>query len=95
MDIFWRPTTLIQNGNLEVKMVLKRRDSLNIFTELLGKLTVQTKITHLVRGMGLSHRYLMKYLDRMNKMGLIEVNDTNYSLSVKGRQVYELIGNYK
>lgn len=70
---------------------MKRRDQISIMTDLLGMLITPVRITRLIRRMNLNYVYLIRYLKRIDELGLINFNNKEYSLSVKGKEFYKLL----
>lgn len=70
---------------------IKRRDQISIMIDLLGMLVKPIRITRLIRLMNLNYVYLIRYLKRIDELGLIVYNKKEYSLSVKGKEFYKLL----
>lgn len=70
---------------------MKRRDQLSIIIDLLEILGTPIRITRLIRRMNLNHNYLVRYLKRIDELGLINFNNKEYSLSAKGKEFYKLL----
>lgn len=82
----------IQSKNdLITELVERRRDQIDIITELLSILIKPIRITRLIRQMNLNYNYLIRHLKRIDELGLISFNNKEYSLTEKGKAFYELL----
>lgn len=70
---------------------IKRRDQISIMIDLLGVLVKPIRITRLIRLMNLNYVYLIRYLKRIDELGLIIYDKKEYSLSEKGKEFYKLL----
>lgn len=70
---------------------IKRRDQISIMIDLMGVLVKPIRITRLIRLMNLNYVYLIRYLKRIDELGLIIYDKKEYSLSEKGKEFYKLL----
>lgn len=44
-----------------------------------------------MRSLNLNNMYMKKYLEKMNSMGLVVCNGSEYSITTKGKEFYSLL----